>query len=164
MQSTFSTARLLLVLLTEDEADFILKLVNTKGWIEFIGDRNIHTKEDAINYIMKIINTVDLFYWVVSIKQNNTPIGIISFLKRNYLEYFDIGFAFLPKFNRYGYAFEASKTVLTYLTEQKAYKRILATTIPGNYRSIKLLNKLGFDFEKEIQMQDITMHVFSNNQ
>ena len=111
MQNRISTERLRLQLLTLEDYDFIEQLVNTNGWIEFIGDRNVHSKEDAVAYINKIINTENLFYWVVRIKGSNTPIGIISFLKRAYLEHFDIGFAFLPEYNGNGYAHEAAKKV-----------------------------------------------------
>ena len=48
MQNHISTERLLLDLLTLEDHEFIMQLVNSKGWIQFIGDRNVHTKEDAI--------------------------------------------------------------------------------------------------------------------
>ncbi len=102
MQHKIIAERLILNLLTLDNRDFVKRLVNTPGWLDFIGDRNVHTDDDAIAYINKIRNTQNLYYWVVSIKNENTPIGIISFLKRDYLENFDIGFAFLLEYNGNG--------------------------------------------------------------
>ncbi len=163
MQTKFSTQRLLLNLIVEDDHDFIFSLVNSKGWLEFIGDRNVHSKQDSIEYIGRIINTPDLFYWVVRLKDNNTPIGIISFLKRSYLEHFDIGFAFLPGFHGYGYAYEATEKVLSILSKKAEYTTILATTIPQNIYSIKLLNKLGFHFEKETEVLNKKLHVYTNS-
>jgi flavin-dependent dehydrogenase len=90
MKNKFSTRRLSLDLIKEDDHDFILSLVNTKGWLQFIGDRNVHSKDDSIEYIKRIKNTPDLFYWSVRLKDSKTSIGIISFLKRSYLEHFDI--------------------------------------------------------------------------
>ena len=164
MQANFSTKRLLLDLLVKDDHEFIFSLVNSKGWLEFIGDRNVHSKQDSIEYITRIINALDLFYWVVRLKDNNTPIGIISFLKRSYLEHFDIGFAFLPEFYGYGYAYEATERVLSVVSKKAEYATILATTIPSNINSIKLLNKLGFHFEKEIEVVNAKLYVYTNSQ
>ncbi|MGG9963404.1 GNAT family N-acetyltransferase [Ferruginibacter sp. SUN106] len=162
MQSTITTARLTLNLLTVDDYEFIEAIVNTKGWIEFIGDRNVHSKEDAIAYIQKVNATKNLTYWVAKVTATNTPIGIISFIKRTYLEHFDIGFAFLPEFNGQGYAYEAAKEVLSIAEKNPAYYPVLATTIPHNVRSIQLLTKLGLHFEKEIQVEQDKLLVYSN--
>ena len=120
-----------------------------------------HSKEDALAYINRILNTQDLFYWVVRLKDGNTPIGIISFLKRNYLEHFDLGFAFLPSFNGAGYAFEAANGILSMVQKNPVFHPILATTIPQNVNSIKLLIKLGFQFEREIEVELESLHNYS---
>jgi [ribosomal protein S5]-alanine N-acetyltransferase len=161
MQSNISTNRLLLDLLTEEDHEFIIELVNSKGWLVFIGDRNVHSKEDALAYINKILTTQNLYYWVVRIKDENVPIGIISFMKRDYLENFDIGFAFLSNFCGKGYAYEAAKDVLALVSANPIYHPILATTKPDNISSIKLLIKLGFHFEKELDMEKNKLHVYS---
>ena len=96
------------------------------------------------------------------LKDTPTPLGIISFLKRHYLEHFDIGFAFLPEYNGCGYAYEAAEKVLSIASQQAEYSTILATTIPQNIASIKLLNKLGLHFEREIEVANDILHVYSN--
>jgi RimJ/RimL family protein N-acetyltransferase len=140
---------------------FIQQLVNTPGWLQFIGDRNVHSKEDAIAYIEKINGIQNLMYWVVRVKPDAEPVGIISFLKRDYLDHFDIGFAFLPQFCGNGYAYEAAKEVLGIVRRQPEYTTVLATTIPGNVSSIKLLEKLGMYFEKEIHVGEDRLQVFT---
>ena len=55
IQNSILTDRLMLEKLRLDDYDFILSLVNTTGWIENIGDRNIHSKNEAIEYINKIL-------------------------------------------------------------------------------------------------------------
>jgi RimJ/RimL family protein N-acetyltransferase len=163
MQNEIITERLSLNLLTIDDFDFVKRLVNTEGWIAFIGDRYVHTNDDAIAYVTKILNTENLFYWVVRTRDNNTPVGIISFMKRNYLENFDIGFAFLPEFNGSGYAYEAAKEVLSMVSKTPGYYPVVATTVPQNAKSIKLLTKLGLHFEKEIEVEDEILQVYSNS-
>jgi RimJ/RimL family protein N-acetyltransferase len=162
MKAKIITQRLTLSLISEDDYNFIFTLVNSKGWLEFIGDRKVHSTEDSIKYIQKINKTEDLTYWIVRLKDNNTPIGIISFLKRSYLENFDIGFAFLPEFNGYGYAYEAAKEVLSVVNKKPEHSKVLATTVPQNINSIKLLTKLGLHFEREIEVENEKLHVYSN--
>ena len=163
MEAIFSTQRLQLNLITETDQDFIIRLLNSDGWLQFIGDRNVHSTKDAIDYIQKIKNTADFFYWTVRLKATDNAIGIISFLKRSYLDHFDIGFAFLPEFTGQGYAYEAAGKVLSILSKTNLYSTVLATTLPGNNKSVRLLTKLGFHFEKEIEMQLDTLHVYSNS-
>lgn len=148
MQTQITTQRLVLNIITEDDHDFMLAILNTKGWIAFIGDRNVHSTADAIAYIQKIKNTPNITYWVARLKNDNTPIGIISFIKRSYLDHFDIGFALLPEYSGQGYAYEAAAMVLSIAGKEETYKTILATTIPHNNSSVKLLTKLGLNFLK----------------
>ena len=162
MQTEMTTQRLVLNIITEDDDDFMRSLVNTEGWLKFIGDRKVHSKQDAIDYIKRIKNTPNLFYWVVRLKDTPTPLGIISFLKRSYLEHFDIGFAFLPEYKGCGYAYEGAEKVLAIASQKGEYSPILATTIPQNIASIKLLNKLGLHFEREIEVENMKLHVYSN--
>jgi ribosomal-protein-alanine N-acetyltransferase len=155
------TARLSLNLVSERDRSFMFKLVNTEGWLKFIGNRNVSTEQEAIVYIRKILNTLNLTYWVVRITSTQEPIGIISFIKREYLEHHDIGFAFLPEFGGQGYAFEAAHAMLSRIRKMPAHTTVLATTIPENESSISLLKKLGFLFEKEINVGSGTLHVYS---
>ena len=96
MQTNYNTARLLLRTMNADDNTFIFELLNTAGWIKFIGDRNIETSEDADKYIQKIITNPDINYRIVTLQDTETAIGLVTFIKRNYLDHHDIGFAFLP--------------------------------------------------------------------
>jgi RimJ/RimL family protein N-acetyltransferase len=163
MQTKFTTQRLFIDILTTSDHEFICELVNTEGWLKFIGDRNVHSNEDAITYINKMSNTPAVTYWVVRLIESNIPIGIITFIKRAYLDYYDIGFAFLPKYEGNGYAYEATREVLSVLIQQPEHSIILATTLPGNVRSIRLLTKIGFQFEREIESHSERLNVYCLN-
>ena len=154
MQKTYTTERLKLDRLNLNDAAFIFELLNTEGWIKFIGDRNIRSIEDSEKYIEKTIRNPDIIYWVVKTIDEKDSMGIISFVKRENLELRDIGFAFLPIFSKRGYAFEAAETVLKDLLHDPDSQVILATTKAENINSIKLIEKLGFQFDKAIENGD----------
>lgn len=161
MKSNYETPRLLITGLTTADAAFIFELVNSAGWIKFIGDRNIKTKEDAVHYIQKILANRDINYRIVRLREQLTPLGIVTFIKRDYLQHHDIGFAFLPAFSKQGYAFEATSAVLSDLQMSEEYPVILATTIRENKASIQLLRKLGFAFKGEINNGSEILHLYS---
>ena len=53
---TFETNRLILRATTVNDASFIVELLNTPKWLKYIGDRNVHTIEDAVQYIKDKFN------------------------------------------------------------------------------------------------------------
>jgi len=153
MQSPLYSERLSITALSIADAKFICELVNTEGWLKFIGDREIHSPEDAESYIQKIIDSSDISYWVVRLRQEDTPTGIISLIKRDHLEHHDIGFAFLPSFTNNGYAYEAAKIVLNHFIDNTEHLFVFGVTVIENIASIGLLKKLGFQFQKEIEVK-----------
>jgi RimJ/RimL family protein N-acetyltransferase len=155
-----TTFRLSIEPLAISDAAFTFELLNTEGWLRFIGNRNIATIEDAEAYIKKILANKDIRYWVAKLKDSNESLGLVTFIKRDYLDHPDIGFAFLPQFSKNGYAHEATAAVLQRLVEDASLSYILATTIPENVKSIRLLTKLGLVFEKEIQTEKDKLHVY----
>jgi len=154
MFPTFHTPRLSLAPLQSGDHVFIRELVNSKGWLDFIGNRNVNTETDALAYIQKIIDNPLTCYWVVRLRHNSTPIGVVTRIQRDYLEHHDIGFAFLPGFNGKGYAREAGKIILYHLAQDPRHTQVLATTVPENIRSIQLLEKLGLRFLREIAVDN----------
>jgi ribosomal-protein-alanine N-acetyltransferase len=161
MKDIFETERLLLSKITLEDAPFIFELVNTPGWIKFIGDRNIKTIDNAKTYIQKLLDTPNLTYWVVKLRSLQNELGVVTFMKRDYLDHYDIGFAFLPQHMHKGYAFEASKEVLNYILKELKMSAVVATTLPDNVDSIGLLEKLGLHFEKTIIFDKTELSVYT---
>lgn len=129
-------------------------MLNSPGWLQYIGQRNVNTAEEAKKYILeKIINSYNVNgfgFYLVLLKETGEPMGICGFAKRDYLEDPDIGFAFLPGFEGKGYAYEAALSCLEYADEELKLNCIGAITIKNNTRSISLLIKLGLRFERII--------------
>ncbi len=158
-----NTERLFIERLSEKDTHFIFDLLNTDGWIRYIGNRNIHSETDALAYIEKINEDPDITYWTVTLKEANTAIGVITLIKRNYLDFNDIGFAFLPEYSNKGYAYEAAKAVLSSLSENDGIENILAITLPGNTASIRLIEKLGLLFERIIERGNEKLYLYSGS-
>jgi [ribosomal protein S5]-alanine N-acetyltransferase len=152
--NVLETERLILRWLTTDDAAFILELLNEPSWIRYIGDKGVRTLEDAKNYILtgplNMYSQLGFGLYLVERKQGRTPIGICGLLKRDTLEYPDIGFAFLSRYQTHGYGFESASATLKYGHEQLHLKRILAITSMDNHGSSKLLEKIGMKFEGTI--------------
>ncbi|MCU0448087.1 MAG: GNAT family N-acetyltransferase [Microscillaceae bacterium] len=149
---TFATARLSLRPIQIADSAFMYQLLNSPDWLRFIGDRNIRSLADAQAYIQAIIDESLKNYWLVSLNPSQTAIGVISLIKRDYLEYVDLGFAFLSDYYGQGYAREATQVVVDFAWEEAQLAHIQAITNQDNYASIRLLQKLGFQFQKNLTL------------
>jgi RimJ/RimL family protein N-acetyltransferase len=154
--NVIETERLALRRLTADDAAFVRELVNEPSWIRFIGDRGVRTLEDARAYLEKgplaMYRRHGFGLWVVEVRETGEATGLCGLIKRDALEDVDIGFAFLPRFWRRGYALESARAVLAYGRETLELQRIVAITSPDNDASIRLLEKIGLHFEQTIEL------------
>ena len=146
------TERTILREVVEMDAEFILDLINQPSFIKYIGDRNIRTVEEARIYAKeRMIISYEQFgfgMYLIELKKDKTPIGVCGFVKREDLPYADIGFALLPEYEGKGFALETSDAILKYGKEKLGFDKVLAITTQNNIGSMKLLEKLGFSFEK----------------
>lgn len=146
---TFETERLHVIPTTENDAKFIYELLNTPKWIKYIGDRGVKTVENAKDYIKeKMIPQLErLGYsnYTLIRKEDNKKIGTCGLYDREGLEGIDIGFAFLPEYEKKGFAFEASSKIRDIAFNEFEIKSISAITTKDNISSQKLLEKLGFE-------------------
>ncbi|MEP6621800.1 MAG: GNAT family N-acetyltransferase [bacterium] len=149
--------RLVLRRITEDDALFLLELLNDEAFLRFIGDRGVRTEDDARAYArngpIASYQRHGFGLLLTALKDDNTPIGICGLLKRDTLEDVDVGFAFLPAFRTRGYAFEAVTAVLSYARGTLGLSRVVAIVNADNERSRKLLMRAGLQFERLVQQE-----------
>lgn len=150
------TERLILSEVTENDAEFMLDLLNQPSFIKYIGDRNVRTIDEAKDFIKtryrKSYDDNGFGLYLVELKEDKTSLGICGFVKRDNFQYADIGFAFLPQFEKQGYAFESAQAVMEYGEKTLGFKEVLAITTQDNESSGRLLNKLNFKFNELIEM------------
>ena len=153
---TLETARLALTRLSARDAEFIHGQLNEPSFLRYIGDRGVHSIDDAYRYINDGPVAMYARYGYgllrVGLKSDDTPIGICGVLKRDSLPEPDLGFALLPAYWSKGYAFEAASAVMREAHGALGLSRVLAITSQDNESSIKLLGKLGFCFERLIRV------------
>ncbi|XMO88141.1 GNAT family N-acetyltransferase [Algibacter sp. AS12] len=150
------TNRLLILKFTLKDAAFFLELVNSPNWIKYIGDRNIKTVKAAEERIqeghLKSYQSTGFGFYKLLLKaENNKSIGTCGLIKRDTLDDVDIGFAMLPDYEGIGIGYEASKEVIKLAKQQFKLKRLVAIVNPNNKKSIKLVEKLVFTFEKHVK-------------
>ncbi len=167
--TVIETERLFLRHLSTEDAEFILELLNEPSFIRNIGDRGVRTLEGANSYILNgpvasyAKNGFGLY--LVKLKETNESIGMCGLIKRDTLEDVDIGYAFIPKFWSKGYAVEAAQAVKEYARDKIQLNRIVAIVDPQNQGSIRVLEKIGLQFEKMVKLSedDIELKLFGAN-
>lgn len=156
MNSILETKRLTLRQFELEDAAFIFELVNTPDWLTYIGDKHIRSVDDAKTYLLngplKSYQENGWGLWMIELKESQTGIGMCGLLKRNTLDDIDIGFAILPEYFRMGYGFEIASATLNYAIQKLKIERIVAIVSPGNVPSTKLLNKIGLQYEKTLNL------------
>jgi RimJ/RimL family protein N-acetyltransferase len=160
LPQSFVTARLQLRTLALTDAAFVMELVNSEGWIRFIGERHVKDETAALQYIQRLIDNPTICYWVVCLRNDQSPIGVVTVIQRHDLPHPDLGFAFLPKAYGQGYAVEAAAVVLRDLCNRPELAAVVAISIPANTGSIRLLEKLGFHFESLIVRETETLSLY----
>lgn len=155
---SFETERLILRPTQTEDALFILELLNSPKWIKYIGDRNLKTIDDAKSYIeTKMIyqlKRLGFANYTVLLKSNNTKIGTCGLYDREDFEDIDIGFAFLPKYEKKGYAYEAASKIKDAAISEFGINCITAMTTKDNYSSQKLIEKLGLKLSGTTKFPD----------
>lgn len=100
------------------------------------------------------------------VQKGSYQLGVVL-KKNNYLigDYFleviepasvTVGYTFDSDFWHFGYATESFKVLLDILKNEYKFKRVFAHVYSDNFRSIRLLERMGFiQYEKSIVMGDI---------
>jgi [ribosomal protein S5]-alanine N-acetyltransferase len=152
----FETERLRLDYVVLDDASFILELLNEPDFIKYIADKGVRDIAGAETYLrdgpMAMYARHGHGLYKVSLKQSGEAIGMCGLVRRDGLDYPDLGYAFLKRYNGRGYASESGAAVLKRARQLLNMPRIVAITDMDNAGSVHVLEKLGFRFDAQITM------------
>ena len=147
------TERLIIREVEELDAAFMNELLNSPGFLNYIGDRGVRSVDEARVFIRDRYRKsyADNGYglYAVLLKPTDKPVGICGFVRRDSLPGPDLGFAFLPEHEKKGFGTESSLALLEFGRRELGFDRLYAITTLDNESSIKLLKKLGFSFVEE---------------
>lgn len=159
----YETERLILKPTTEEDAAYILELMNSPKWIQYIGDRNLKTLEDAEAYIrLKMLPQLERLgfsnYTIIR-KSDGVKMGSCGLYDREGVKGVDIGYALLEAYEGQGYAIESAIKIRDLGFSDFGQNKISAITAVDNYASQKLLKKLGLEFVKKTILPEETEEV-----
>ena len=153
---TFETERLILKPTDKTDAKFLFELMNSPKWLKYIGDRNIHTIKDAENYIADKVTLqfkrLGFGSYTVIRKTDGIKIGTCGLFDREGVNGIDIGFGFIPGYEKQGFAIESSLKIKELAINEFGLKQISAITSKKNIASQKLLEKLGLSYIKPMTL------------
>ena len=154
MAQILGTARLQLREIEDTDAAFLLQLLNTRDFINNIGDRRVRTLDESRHYIESNIRASyrqhGMGLWVVEDRNSLAVLGLCGLLKRDTLEHPDVGYAFLPGAFGCGFATEAAAACLQYGRSTLGLASICAIVSAHNKASIRVLEKIGLRYQREI--------------
>lgn len=150
------TERLALREVEAADADFLLELLNSPGFLENIGDRGVRTREEAEAYIAERVHGSYAEHgfgmWLAEQKADARKLGLAGLVRREGLDMPDVGYAFIPDAWGRGYAQEAAAAVLAHAQGPLGIPVLAAITTPENFASMAVLRKIGFSFKGMITL------------
>ncbi len=148
------TPRLRLRLLSAQDTGFMLELLTDPAFRANVGDRGVYDLESAARYIEQgpgaSYAQFGFCMYAVEHRDSGRALGLCGLLRRDSHPDVEIGFAMLPIGRGQGYASEAAAAALQLGIGHFGLQRIVAITAPDNQGSIRILQRLGFRFERMV--------------
>lgn len=151
------TPRLRIRHLALSDAAYILRLLNEPSFIANIADKNVRTEAQAEAYLetgpLQSYRTHGHGLNRVELRDSGEPIGLCGLIRRPRFQEVDLGYALFPAFEGKGYATEAGAAVLNHGIQVLGLRSFIALVTPGNDRSIRVLQRLGFAAAGHVELE-----------
>lgn len=152
--TAIETERLRLRRLDGADGAFVLDLLNQPSFLRYIGDRGVRTLDDACRYIEEgpAQSYARHGHGLLAVvpKGADAPAGICGIMRKDWLPDPDLAYAFLPQHWARGYAREAAAAVIAAARAAGTFARLVAVVTPDNEASTRVLERLGFGFERVV--------------
>src|SRR5678816_932056 len=154
--ASFETARLVAHRLDASHYDDLRRLQTNPGYMAELG--GVRDDEQTRAYLATNLDhwARDGFgLWMLTEKGSDLPIGV-AVLRRLDLDGVDeveTGYGFLPEFWGRGFATEIASACLHFGFETLGLSTIVAVTTPGHRKSQHVLLKLGFGYERDVDLR-----------
>ena len=151
MKPIIETKRLALRKITLEDSEDMLRLHSHPVVQKYTGEATIEALEEmekAIRIRLENYPKYGFGRWGTFIKDGMEFIGWAGLAYLPEFDEIDIGYRFLPQYWGKGYATEASHAILEYGFETLGLTRIIAIAMKENLGSIRVMQKIGMQFEK----------------
>jgi RimJ/RimL family protein N-acetyltransferase len=145
------TERLIIREMQSSDVSDMLRLHSHPRVRQYTGDPSIFSFEEIQRKIQEKIEEYKRYgygRWVIVLKEGMQFAGWAGLSYLPEFEEIDIGYRFLPEFWGRGLATEASKAILKYGFEDLKLQRIIAMAVEENVASVRVMQKIGMQFEK----------------
>jgi RimJ/RimL family protein N-acetyltransferase len=143
--------RILIRPFKEKDIEEYYKIVSDIDVMKFIGDGSSQSIEIATKYVNECIKCYQENGWsrfAVVLKETDELIGFCGF--KYYNNSLDFGWRYSKKYWGQGIGSEAAQLVLDYANNSLEFSNIVCICAPENVSSIRIIEKIGFSFEKKI--------------
>lgn len=148
---------------TVEDVDSFYRIYADSSVTEYMEDL-FADRDEEIAYTKEYMEKVYAFYgygmWTVLEKESGAVIGRAGISWREGYDLPELGFVFGVSWQGQGYAFEVCNAILDYAREELLMEEVQALVRPGNERSFKLCERLGFARKGETELDGIRHLVF----
>lgn len=151
MKTIIETERLLLREITLDDKEVMFQLHSNLEVQKYTGEPPVASIKEMGQAIQARTNDYKKYgygRWATFLKDGVQFIGWAGLAYLPEFDEIDIGYRFLPRYWGMGFATEASHAILTYGFNTLELKRIIAIAMKENKASIRVMEKIGMEFDK----------------
>jgi len=151
MKTLIETERLLLREITLDDKEEMFQLHANPEVQKYTGEpplASIEEMEEAIRTRIDDYQKYGYGRWATFLKKGMEFIGWSGLAYLPEFDEIDLGYRFLPKYWGMGFATEASHAILKYGFDKLELGRIIAIAMKENTASIRVMEKVGMEFDK----------------
>ena len=167
MNNYIETERLIHRPFELEDAEDVMKMLADKEVTRYTFDhQGVFSKEDALDLIKNVLQADYKQYGYGRLAVIHKPDNVlIGFSGLKYLPEFamtDIGYRFLPQYWGKGLATESVLAIMQYAKQQLKLDTIIGMAMPDNIASLKLLEKAGLSYKKDVVEDGILLKYYSN--
>ena len=151
MKILIETERLLLREITLADKEEMFQLHSNPDVQKYTGEPPVESIEEMEQAIQTRISDYEKYgygRWATFLKDGMQFVGWAGLAYLPEFDEIDLGYRFLPKYWGKGFATEVSHAILTYGFDKLQLKRIIAIAMKENKASIRVMEKVGMEFDK----------------
>ncbi|WP_106794868.1 GNAT family N-acetyltransferase [Aquimarina sp. Aq78] len=165
MKTLIETERLLLKEITLDDKEEMFQLHSNFDVQKYTGEplvESIEEMEQAIQTRIYDYKKYGYGRWATFLKNGMQFVGWAGLAYLPEFDEIDLGYRFSPKYWGMGFATEASHAILRYGFDKLELRRIIAIAMKENIASIRVMEKVGMEFDKfapyEVEGEDVAWY------